>query len=71
MVNVILEPQLVLPIFLPNMQQKMSRNGAIDSIVLPTLQKHNNMQPIQHLNMASIYPLYENDTRHARIHETC
>ena len=48
MVNVILEPQLVLPIFVPNMLEKKSRNGAMNSIALPTLQKRNHMQPIQH-----------------------
>ena len=49
-VNIILEPQLVLPIFVPNMPLKKSRNGAMNSIVLAILQKHNHMQPIQHLH---------------------
>ena len=53
MVNIILEPQLVLPIFVPNMPQKKSRKGAMASIVLLTLQKHNHMQPIQHLHTVS------------------
>ena len=39
MVNVILEPQSVLPIFVPNMPQKKSRNGAMNSIVLPIFAK--------------------------------
>ena len=30
-----------------------SQNGAMNSIVLPILQKHNRMQPIQHLHTAS------------------
>ena len=53
MVNAILELRLVLPIFVPNMPQKKSQNGAMNSIVLPILQKHNRMQPIQHLHTAS------------------
>ena len=30
-----------------------SRNDAMNPIVLPTLQKHNRMQPIQHLHLVS------------------
>ena len=33
--------------------QYASRNGAMNSIALPTLQKHNHMQPIQHLHTVS------------------
>ena len=53
MLNVILESQLLLSIFMPNMPQKMSRNGAMNSITLPTLKKYNRMQPIQHLRTVS------------------
>ena len=34
---------MVLPIFVPNMPQKKSRNGAMNSIVLPILQKRDNV----------------------------
>ena len=42
-VDVILEPQLILSMVVPNMPQKKSRNDAMSSIVLPILQKHNRM----------------------------
>ena len=73
MIKVILEPQLVLPPFVPSTPQKKLRNGAMNSIALLTLQKRNCMQPIQHLLkvLTSIYLLYESDTSDERIYKNC
>ena len=66
MVNIILEPHLVLPILVPNMPQKKSRNGAMNSIVLRLCKNTTTCRlfSIYKRYLKSIYLLYENNTRH-------